>query len=162
MRYNPDLHHRRSIRLPAYDYAAFGYYFVTICTHEREMIFADPAISETVQSTWDSLAKRFATIELDEFVVMPNHVHGVVLLQARPGPAPTLGKVIRAFKSISAIAVNRFLDRHERSVWQRNYYERIIRLDRELESVREYIRNNPLGWDVDPENPNAVMLSQRG
>ncbi len=81
---------------------------------------------------------------------MPNHVHGIVVL---PGRIAGLGNVMRAFKSISAIAANRLLVRSGRPFWQRNYFERIIRSDRELLATREYIRNNPLNWTVDPENP---------
>ncbi len=82
---------------------------------------------------------------------MPNHVHGIVILTADGGPS--LGQVVRAFKSISAIEANRLLGRAGEPFWQRNYYERVVRRERELESIREYIANNPARWDDDPENP---------
>ena len=115
---------------------------------------------------------------------MPNHVHGIIFVHdiipvgaglAPPGgvnldkgaassaptqdgvsDGPTLGDILRAFKSISAVAVNRLLGRSDRPLWQRNYYEHIIRDENELARVREYIANNPAQWALDRENPNCV------
>lgn len=101
---------------------------------------------------------------------MPNHIHGIVVLNAIVGAglalpgmkhkqkgaassAPTLGDIMRTFKSTSAVTVNRRLDRSGVPIWQRNYYEHIIRDDRELHTIRQYIRYNPLKWDEDEENP---------
>ena len=127
-----------------------------------------------VRSAWDELPGRFPGVELDGFMTMPNHVHGIVVIvqgaassaptpgaAAKPGavgaglalPA-TLGDVIRAFKSISALYVNRQLMRSG-SLWQRNYYERIIRDEHELQRIREYIETNPARWTDDRENPNG-------
>jgi REP element-mobilizing transposase RayT len=128
-----------------------------------------------VTQIWHELPTRYGHIELGQgkFVVMPNHVHGIIhvgaLLAAPqfapPGrgdaskgaasSAPTLGNILRAFKSISAIAVNRLLGRSGRSLWQRNYYEHIIRNEHELALTREYIANNPLQWALDRENPDS-------
>lgn len=155
MRYDPSIHHRRAIRLRGYDYAAAGCYFVTICTHGRELTLADTDAALVVREAWDGLADRLPGVDVDEFVVMPNHVHGIVILEGGETP---LGKVVRTFKSTSGIAANRLLGRAQRSFWQRNYYERIIRSETELLAVRQYIRNNPLGWDVDPENPDVVAV----
>jgi REP element-mobilizing transposase RayT len=112
---------------------------------------------------------------LDEIVIMPNHIHGIVILnipvgagRALPGKgngtkhkqkgaasgAPTVGDIMRTFKSVSTTTVNRLLDRQGFPLWQRNYHERIIRDDRELQAIREYIRHNPLKWHEDEENPN--------
>ena len=156
MPYDSRIHHRRSIRLPGYDYTTAGYYCITICTDRRELILDSPAISAAVEAAWHSLAERFPGIGLDEFVIMPNHVHGILGLPPRAGQQVSLGNVVRAFKSISAIAANRLLRRSGRPFWQRNYFERIIRSDRELLATREYIRNNPLNWILDSENPSAV------
>ncbi|MEX2392423.1 MAG: transposase [Dehalococcoidia bacterium] len=147
------IHHRRSIRIPGYDYAVAGYYYVTMCTAERELTLEFANVRDAVYEVWNGLPKRFPGLDIDEFVVMPNHVHGIIILQPDARRLVALADVMRAFKSISAIAGNRVLGRSGRPFWQRNLYERDIRRDRELDAVREYIRSNPLNWDVDPENP---------
>jgi REP element-mobilizing transposase RayT len=179
--FDPDEHHRRSIRLKGYDYSRAGAYFVTICTHDRECLFGEIMDGEmrlndagqAAQADWVRLPERFQSIELDEFVIMPNHLHGIILVGAGLAPpdrgapnrgacrgaaccAPTLGHILRAFKSISAIAVNRLLGRSGRSLWQRNYYEHIVRSENELAHIREYIANNPAQWALDRENPDCV------
>jgi len=124
---------------------------------------------QAAQAEWVRLPERFQSIELDEFVIMPNHLHGIILVGAGLAPpdrgaanrgaassAPTLGDILRAFKSISAIAVNRLLGRSGRSLWQRNYYEHIVRSENELACIREYIANNPAQWALDRENPDCV------
>ena len=140
-----EIHHRHSIRLKGYDYSQTGYYFVTICTRNRECVFSDVVdgkmklsrIGQLVQIAWNDLLERFHNLELDEFAVMPNHVHGIIIIveaglalpnQGAASSAPTkdistrLGDVVRAFKSVSAINVNRFLSRLGVPLWQRNYY----------------------------------------
>ena len=214
MTFNPDIHHRRSIRLREYDYATVGAYFVTICVHGRECLFGDVVNDEmrlsdagqTVAHVWSALSTRFPDVTLDEHMVMPNHFHGIVIIdnvgaplaapafqtiapvfeppafeppafepgapgfeppasafepepdafnetkrQGAASGAPTLGKIIRVFKSISAIETNRVLDRQGRPLWQRNYYERVIRNDAELAATREYIHYNPLNWPNEEE-----------
>ncbi len=79
--YRPDVHHRRSIRLPAYDYAQAGAYFVTICTHERELLFEDTGLRSVVYNGWSDLKKRFSFVRLDQFVIMPNHIHGIIWIR---------------------------------------------------------------------------------
>jgi len=166
---------RRPLRLPGFDYSGEGVYFVTICTRNRECLFGDVVngkmclsnVGRVVQTDWDRLSDRFPTIELDAFVVMPNHVHGILLVGAAlalpvgsaASSAPTrsasttLGSVVRAFKSISAITVNRPLSRSGQSLWQRSYYEHVIRTEESLSRIREYIATNPLRWQLDRENP---------
>jgi len=171
-----DIHHRRSIRLKNYDYSQTGYYFVTICTRNRECILGNVVdgemqlskIGQFVQIAWNDLLKRFENIELDKVTVMPNHIHGVITIveaglalpkEGAASSAPTrdvpirLMDVVRAFKSISAINVNRFLSRVGIPLWQPNYYEHIIRNEESLNRVREYIGTNPLRWELDRENP---------
>jgi REP element-mobilizing transposase RayT len=158
IKYDPRIHHRRSIRLQGYDYSQSGAYFVTICTHDRALILITDAVREVVQSTWDDLPNRFAHVSLDEFVIMPNHVHGIVIFT---GPdtgttgRPGLGAVVSALKSISANAANRLLARTGQPFWQRNYYEHIIRSERKLNQLRQYIRDNPARWTDDPDNPES-------
>ncbi len=167
---------RRSHRLRGFDYSRGGAYFVTICTQNRQCLFGDVVdgkmrlndVGRLVQTVWDGLPERFPTVESDAFVVMPNHVHGIlVLVEAGlalpPGGAAssaptgsastTLGKVLRAFKSTSAVGVNRLLTRSGQPLWQRNYFEHIVRSEESLNRIRDYIDTNPLRWELDRENP---------
>jgi len=159
--------HRRSIRLPYYDYAQGGGYFITICTHERRMLFDDTRVASIVSAAWEDLPNHHTNVEPDEFVVMPNHVHGILILrpaderaqQAAPlrGIAPavvpgSLSVVVRSFKA----RVTRDIRATVPSVgdiWQRNYHEHVIRNEAGLERIRQYIFDNPARWSFDHENP---------
>ncbi len=186
-RYDPDRHHRRSIRLPGYDYASAGGYFVTICAQDRECLFGEVVDGEMrlndagrmVEAVWESLPERFPGLVLDILVVMPNHVHGVIFLDGdahgdgvqgdhkdRPYTARhaagtghgTVSRIMQAFKSITATEYVRGVKEQGwpafgGRVWQRNYYEHVIRNDEDLDSIREYIANNPARWHLDRENP---------
>lgn len=148
------------MRLPAYDYAQAGAYFITVCTHHRELLLVDDGIRDVVLQAWLSLPARFPSVVLDEFVVMPNHVHGVMVLGGAASGAPTqdaisLATAVRAFKSLSAVAGNKLLNRPGRPFWQRTYYEHIVRNEADLNRIRQYIRDNPANWESDPENPLA-------
>ena len=169
MRYDPRIHRRRSIRLPEYDYSQPGAYFVTICAHDREMSLQAEQVQDAVRSAWSGLPNRFPNVTLDEFVVMPNHVHGIIILEGdassdgaasgaegAASSAPTLGAIVRAFKSVSAMEANKALVRSGRPFWQRNYYEHVIRDDDELNAIRQYVRDNPANWDGDPDNPSNL------
>mgnify|MGYP001201188498 FL=1 len=161
MPYDPERHHRRSIRLEGFDYSRVGAYFLTICTWQRECLLGEVRDGKTLLteageiavSHWREIPVRFPTVTLDAFVVMPNHLHGILRITQRAENAPTLGQILRAYKSLSGIAMNRTLGRSERPVWQRNYYERRIPSDTVLEAVRRYIQANPANWDRDDENP---------
>ena len=181
MTFYPEIHHRRSIRLPQYDYSRPGAYFVTICIQNRECLFGHITEGQMIlndaglimKSVWDELPQRYEGIETDALIIMPNHIHGIVKIVGAVGAAlalpslfpecaankkgaassaPTLGDVIRAFKSVSAIQVNRLLSRSGQPLWQRNYYEHIIRNEEGLNRIREYIGNNPMNWEWDEEN----------
>jgi REP element-mobilizing transposase RayT len=172
MAYDPNKHHRRSIRLKGYDYSQCGAYFITICiNHGRTFLgkiregemFASPA-GEMVAESWDDLPLRFPNIDLDEFTIMPNHIHGIFLitdLDSRPNDNPTtLGTIIGALKSISTHQYIKGVEKHnwepfDKKLWQRNYYDRIIRNERELEAIRAYIINNPANWTEDKLHPSA-------
>ena len=225
MKTNKQRPQRKSIRLRHYDYTQPGFYFVTICTQSRECLFGQVVdgqmvlndVGQVVRQSWAELPQRYPTVELDASVIMPNHVHGIIVIggaarnpppvgallaaplvrvkgtgaassaptpvspmgaassaptpvssigaaSSAPTPVigaasgaptkPTLGQIIRAFKSISAIQGNRILSRSGRPLWQRNYYEHVIRNDDELQRAREYIGNNPMKWEFDGENPN--------
>jgi putative transposase len=156
MPYDPDKHHRRSTRLRDYDYSQAGAYFVTIVTHSHRSFFgqiADGAVrlNEAGQITaqcWLQLPERLAHLELDEFAVMPNHLHGILVLDN--AQSATLGQIIRTFKAKASHTIGDAgtLD----FAWQRNYHDRIIRNQRELDAIRQYIAYNPANWDFDKEN----------
>src|SRR5256885_1984130 len=143
MKFNPDRHHRRSIRLPGYDYSQPGAYFVTICTHQRKCTFGvveNQAVLLSVSGgivayCWRALSDHFLFIELDTFVVMPNHVHAIVVIKdygqanvaGSNGTKPrSLGSVIQNFKSISARKIKQEFEKGAATIWQRGYYERVI------------------------------------
>ncbi|MGA3309859.1 MAG: transposase [Xanthobacteraceae bacterium] len=179
-------HRRRSLRLKGYDYAQAGAYFITICTQGRACLFGDVvdgsmcwnAAGQLAATTWNDTSVRFPGIELDAFVVMPNHLHGIIVLPdrtiVRPDghhrvgaplvgahdarAAPTVGDIVRTFKSLFTVAYIQGVKENrrpgfDRRLWQRNYYEHIIRDEPELARVRRYIDENPLRWAFDHENP---------
>ena len=171
---NPTIHQRRSIRLKGYDYAQAGAYFITICTHQREYLFGQIANKEmklndvglVVKQEWEKSAVLRPYIKLGEFVIMPNHIHGVIILteniSVRAGvgvglkPAPTkkhgLSEIICGFKTFSARRINQYRNSIGVPVWQRNYYEHIIRNDMDYQRIAEYIINNPQRWTEDSLN----------
>lgn len=205
MTFDFDGRRRRSIRLRGYDYSQDGAYFITICTQNRECMFGEIADGKMVmnlagnmiQTVWDEIPFHYAGIEIDEFVVMPNHVHGIIVIvgatpcgcpvltprgcpvvpgpgvgqarglgQAR-GPAPTgdagdmgrlsLGDMVHRFKTITT---KRYADGVKQwgwpsfpgKLWQRNYWEHIVRNEIELNRIREYIHTNPTQWESDRLN----------
>ena len=121
MRYDPAAHHRRSLRLSFYDYSQVGAYFVTVCTWNRELLLESKAVRDAVQVAWEGLPSRFPDVALDDFVVMPNHVH--VLLT----PRVPLEKITRVLKGYSAREANRILERVGRRFWQTESYDHWIR-----------------------------------
>jgi len=159
MTYDPMRHGRRSIRLRGYDYRTAGFYFVTICTWNRECIFGDVVdgvvrlsdAGRIAEASWLTLAMHDG-VECDEFVVMPNHLHGILALS---GDTLALGELVRAFKARTTHAIAGPHKTGSIRVWQRKFYERIIRDDAELTDTRQYIKINPLVWSTDPENPQS-------
>ena len=173
-KYNPEIRHRRSIRLRGYDYSQAGAYFVTICTWNRECLFVDVVgrdlllneFGRAAEMGWLTTSLIRPNIELDEYIVMPNHLHGIVVINDYRGvlqyapiqkglksPSQTLGAIIRGFKSSVTKTINEMRDTAAIPVWQHNYYEHIIRNEDELNRIREYIINNPLQWSEDENNP---------
>jgi putative transposase len=146
------------MRLAHFDYTQPGAYFVTICAAERACLFGEVAdcvmlisgAGEVVADVWRTLPPRFPEITLDSFVVMPNHIHGVICISATMKRG--LPAVVQAFKSLSArrIAAR---GRSTSPIWQRGYYEHVVRNDADLDRVRRYIEENPIRWDLDEENP---------
>lgn len=156
---------------------------MTIVTQKRRRILGDVRAGRTVPSdlgsiirdVWEAIPERLPAVRLDAFVLMPNHVHGIVYLDspdanaesvlvgaglALPNCPASLPDVVRTFKSISTIEVNRHLRRTGQPLWQRNYYERIIRDEDEWNRIRQYIIENPRYWEHDPENPDAKTDKQ--
>ncbi|HEU5227535.1 MAG TPA: transposase [Ktedonobacteraceae bacterium] len=146
--YDPNIHHRRSIRLQNYNYASKKSYFVTICTQGRLPCFEQPALRTILEETWHTLPERFAGLVLDEYVIMPDHVHFIVQLSASASKHITLGQVVGAYKSLTSVKWLKHIEmtglNEQGKFWQRNYIERVICDEDELARIREYIRNNPL------------------
>jgi len=164
MNYSPNIHRRRSIRLKEYDYSQAGMYFMTICAHKRACLFGEIEkdamvlndAGKIVRATWNNLPEHYAHVALDELVIMPNHLHGIVVFDALVGPAPArhgLSEIVRAFKTFSSRRINEIRGTRGASVWQRNYWERVIRNESELAHIREYIQNNPRQWELDKLHP---------
>lgn len=152
---------RKPLRLPGYDYSLPGTYYVTIVTFNRLCLFGyisdtqmclNP-IGKMLENQWLHLPKRFANLEIDEFVIMPNHFHGVITLLNDASPTPTLATIIRAFKSSTTYRWHLIRSGGEGPLWQRNYYEHIIRSEQDLDRARQYIRSNPTAWEQDKERP---------
>jgi REP element-mobilizing transposase RayT len=169
MRYDPEIHHRRSLRLKGWDYSSKGAYFVTICAWKKEFIFIDEGIGRIVCEEWGSIPGNYPAIRLDDFVLMPNHLHAILWIenaaraqQAAPLRNIRIGSVIRTFKSKAAVMINRYRNTIGSPVWQRNFYERIIRNEHELDAIRNYMRENPLKWGEDEENPDNIANGPRG
>ena len=139
---------RHSIRLPGFDYRSSGAYFVTLCVYGRKPLFSNPQLKSILETQWSALPQRFADITLDSFAIMPDHVHFIVWLDAKSAESPTLPQVVGAFKSLVAVSWSQYRKAagitSSEKIWQRNYYEHVIRDDLDLETKRNYIRNNPL------------------
>ncbi len=180
MFYDSFRHHRRSIRLQGYDYSSEGAYFVTICVKDRENLFGGIAAGElwlnkfggAVVNSWQWLEERYSYVRLDEWVLMPNHLHGIIVIdppcRGDSRIAPTtpivrkhLGRLIGAFKTISTKEINQMRGTTEQPIWQRNYYERIIRNEAELNRIRQYIYDNPANWESDPDNVHVGVVRER-
>ena len=244
MKYNPDIHHRRSIRLQGYDYSQYGAYFVTLCTQNRECLFGEIVNGEMilneygkiVEQCWFNLPNYYNNIVLDAYIIMPNHFHGIIFIndtidtvdnigaidigaipvgaipespnvgaipvgaihespnvgaipvgaihespQQPDNESPNVGaisvgaihesprqrrkmllpKIIGRFKMNSAKQINQIRNTSGVPVWQRNYYEQIIRNEKSLEKIRNYIINNPLEWYYDDYNPKKVNYEKQ-
>ncbi len=191
--------HRRSIRLPGYDYAQPGAYFITVVTAGRQSIFGRivdaemhaSRVGDIVRYEWHDLPRHFPFLELGAFVVMPNHIHGILVIRPRVGATrlgpntalesngtfpptdvdspegsplqgqrPTgprcksLGAIVGQFKSRVTRRIWKLPHMHLVPLWQRNYYEHVIRDQREWERIHLYIESNPVNWSQDEENPS--------
>jgi len=192
-KYNPLKHHRRSIRLKGYDYSAPGAYFITVCVHNRECALGEIVdgemrlneAGEIVVACWQAIPAHFVHVGLDLFVVMPNHLHGIIVLEAyamggkgeasaveQAGisgvlaadasplrmdgtPPGSIPAIVQNFKSVSSRRLNALRATPGAHFWQRNYYEHIVRNEAGLARIRTYIQNNPARWARDQLHPAA-------
>jgi len=184
-RYGPEKHHRRSIRLKGFDYSRPGVYFVTVCTQDRACVFGDVvagnirrnAAGRMIDKWWLELNRGFPNAKTDEYAIMPNHFHGIVFITetsdgGRGGPmcppvltssAPMCAPLSRIVQWFKTMTTNEYIRGVKTAgwpafsgrLWQRNYYEHVVRTDASLNRIREYIRNNPAKWESDRENPMA-------
>ena len=174
-------HHRSNIRLKDYDYSKAGIYFITICTKNLKCIFGDVVKGKMrlnehgkiLNKFWHKIPDHFAKAESDMLSVMPNHIHGTIMItdECRGGVTPpksrdeetsplqkrSLGQIVAYFKYQTTRSINQIRKTHGIPVWQRNYYDHIIRNGKELNQVRKYIMENPLKWELDKENPNNLL-----
>lgn len=182
----PNARVRRGLRLRGYDYTQAGAYFVTLCTQGRQCLFGHViggdmrlnALGAIVAEEWRKTAEIRQEVMLDAFVVMPNHVHAVVLIVGAYGvagahggppvgahgraplhlyrPPRSLGALIAGLKSATTRRINEHRGTPSARVWQRNYYEHVIRGQEDLHRIRGYIADNPGAWSIDRENPAAA------
>jgi putative transposase len=169
--YDPKNHHRRSIRLQEYDYSQAGMYFITICSAHHRNIFGEIINGEMVPNDWGRVAfdewVRTAhirpTVELDEFALMPNHLHGILILSdgdpeshllqqplihekfGKP-TSNTIPTIVRGYKAAVTKRINNLRGRTDGLIWQVGYYENIIRNFNAYEKIKEYTANNPGRW----------------
>ena len=184
--YDPRIHHRRSIRLNGYDYSQPGYYYITLVTQGRQCFFGEVFdglmrlnyAGQMVYKWWCELPNKFQTITLDESIVMPNHFHGIIVIHDAIGGTQTgegthvgsrdthvgvslLPTVVQWFKTMTTNEYIRGVKSQawppfDRKLWQRNYYEHIVRNDHSLDRIRQYIIANPIHWQQDHGYPGLV------
>jgi putative transposase len=185
-KFNPN-RQRKSIRIGGYDYSSAGAYFVTMVTYQRDPLFGEIKNGEVILSDfgkiadecWRAIPEHFSFVELGAYVVMPNHVHGIVVIRAdesatngvvvdagrgagrgaamlrpyvgsnvKPG---SLGAIVRSYKSAVSYRIHK--EHNTTGIWQRNYYEHIIRNEKDMQNKTDYINANPMLWDEDENNP---------
>ena len=167
------------MRLRGYDYSSQGAYFITICTYQRACIFGKiiddqmqlSPFGQIAKDCWQQIPTHFPNVDLNEYVIMPNHLHGIIGIKypvadgqlkttekfgnmMRPG---ALSTIVRSFKSATTRQINILRDAPGTPIWQRNYYDHIIRDAVSYEQIQHYIRHNPLSWQIDqlhPDNPS--------
>jgi putative transposase len=159
---------RHNLRLTNYDYSLQGSYFITICTSDKQCLFGQIVDSKVklnpfgiiVESVWKEIPLHYPDINNDVFIVMPNHIHGIITIHegkragSKPAPTRPLSEIVRAFKTYSSRGINELRHSQGVSVWQRNYYEHVIRNENDYHEIGEYIYYNPAKWETDSENPH--------
>ncbi len=197
---------RKDLRLPEYDYSQEGLYYITICTNNREYLFGNIVndkmklndAGKMVKQCWKEIPKHYLSVILDIFIIMPNHIHGIIEIidvdntspivgaplvgalendsntkntndraGTRPAPTKTIGDIIGGFKSMTTNEYIRNVENNnwlpfDGKLWQRNYYEHIVRHENDLQQIRQYIIDNPMMWERDrnnKDNPNSQYTS---
>ncbi|MCA0456404.1 MAG: transposase [Chloroflexi bacterium] len=156
----PTYPQRKSPRLKGHDYTTDGSYFVTICTANRDYLFGDVVEGQMVLSAsghiaaacWLAIPQHYSQVEIDLYVVMPNHVHGMVVLHQDHLPKEKrhhLGRVIGTYKAAATREVNRMTNGLTGNLWQERFHDHIIRNEADLTRIRDYIVNNPALWEQD-------------
>ncbi len=164
----PHNHTRQSMRLDGYDYSKPGKYFITIVTKNRKPLLGKiknnmmklNELGQIINQSWEWLGNQYDYVVLDEFIIMPNHLHGIIELRgdrcvSRNTSTPisvkrkSLGRLIGALKTVSTKQINQLQNTPGSKIWQRDFYDQIIRGAEDLNRIRQYIRNNPLEWDQD-------------
>jgi REP element-mobilizing transposase RayT len=158
--------------MPRWDYASPGIYFITICTYQREWLFDNLKYREAVETAWLAIPQRRHAqdhVALDESIVMPDHFHGILLLTDHPPQynplennkdnlqSGSVGAIIGNLKSIVTTRINVLRRSKGSKVWQRGYYDRVVRQEGELEAIRQYIRDNPDRWNRNAENIEELL-----
>jgi putative transposase len=169
---SPSIPRRHVLRLDGYDYSSEGLYFVTICTDRRVALFGEildrkmilNEFGRIIDEIWRSM---FPFVDdSDSSIVMPNHLHGIIAITdiaaggSRTAPTrKSLGRLVGAFKTVSTKRINEIRGTLGAVIWQRNFYEHIVRNEKSLERIIAYIQDNPSQWESDPENPSALRSS---
>lgn len=185
-KFDPLVHHRHSFRMKGYDYSLAGAYFVTITTHQRIYLFGDVVKDEIVLNPygrvafeqWIRLGKRFHQSDFSKFVIMPNYIHGIISIVRgaaeesqvssvqNPPLRPyltklasnSLGVIVRAYKAAVTYRINAMRGFTDPPIWQRNYYDHIIRNEEDYEAIWNYIETNPRKWIDDRLNPYPATM----
>ena len=178
MIFDPEKHHRRSVCLKEYNYSEPGTYFITICSWLRGFIFGEIINGKMELNEYGMIAEQewlnnvhvSPHIDSDKFIVMPNHIHGIMIINRRgvlqyapandalQSPTQTIGSIVRGYISTTTRQVNIIRNTPGMPVWQRNYFEHLIRNEFELNNIREYMRNNTLRWAFDKDNPLNIQI----
>ena len=164
------------MRLTKYYYSRCGYYYITICSKNRENLFCEienvvgaalasarvniklSKIGQIINHQWNDIPNQYKNIELDEYVIMPNHIHGIFIInkRAEASAAPTMSHIIRSYKSKCTMDYLTYINADNLNIsgkiLHRSFYDHIIRNDKSLQEIREYIINNPVNWETDEEN----------
>jgi REP element-mobilizing transposase RayT len=152
--------HRRSIRLNGYDYSSPGAYYVTICTADRQHLLGTIETGamhlnengQIVDDGWRWLVTHFDAVTLDAWVVLPNHLHGIIVLTPNPARRKPLGQIVGAFKTVTTKRINAIRQTPGAPVWQRDFWDHVIRDEFEMNTIRTYIANNTQNWSADEFN----------
>jgi putative transposase len=168
MRYDPNKHHRRAMRLRGCDYSQNGAYYLTLCTQHRLCLYGEIIddkmelndAGRMIERFWLEIPKRFTNVELDLYVVMPNHMHGIVAIAGKA--SDTIPAMMQQFKTFTTNAYIRGVKKENwqsfpGKLWQRSYYDHIVRNEAELNAIRHYIETNAVRWNEDQNNPINPM-----